>query len=80
MVLVVAVTTLLNKEAPFTFLQLLWVNLLMDTYAAIALAWQAPRENNARLKFEINKAQLMVTPEMTINIVLQTLLCAAIQL
>jgi len=32
------VTIATNKESPFSFLQLLWINLLMDTYAALCLS------------------------------------------
>ncbi len=34
----------LGVEAPFTVLQLLWINVIMDTFAAIALCSEPPRE------------------------------------
>ncbi len=37
-------TVLLGVEAPFTVLQLLWINVIMDTFAAIALCSEPPRE------------------------------------
>lgn len=33
-----------NVRAPFTVLQLLWINVIMDTFAAIALCSEPPRE------------------------------------
>jgi Ca2+-transporting ATPase len=35
----------LNLKPPFTVLQLLWINVIMDTFAAIALCSEPPREN-----------------------------------
>jgi len=37
-VTIIGVTIATNKDSPFTFVQLLMINLLMDTFAAIALA------------------------------------------
>jgi len=34
---------LLNVKAPFTVLQLLWINVIMDTLASIALCSEPPR-------------------------------------
>jgi Ca2+-transporting ATPase len=34
----------LNLKPPFTVLQLLWINVIMDTFAAIALCSEPPRE------------------------------------
>src|SRR5262249_33981943 len=36
-------------EAPFTVLQLLWINVIMDTFAAIALCSEPPRAGVMRL-------------------------------
>ncbi len=36
-------TLLFQVEAPFTVLQLLWINVIMDTFAAIALCSEPPR-------------------------------------
>jgi Ca2+-transporting ATPase len=36
------------QEPPFTVLQLLWINVIMDTFAAIALCSEPPRENLMR--------------------------------
>ncbi|KAG0585877.1 hypothetical protein KC19_2G046200 [Ceratodon purpureus] len=39
------VTAIASGEAPLTAVQLLWVNLIMDTLGALALATEAPTEN-----------------------------------
>src|SRR5204863_460724 len=36
-------TLLFQVEAPFTVLQLLWINVIMDTFASIALCSEPPR-------------------------------------
>src|SRR4029079_13810343 len=36
-------TLFFHVEAPFTVLQLLWINVIMDTFAAIALCSEPPR-------------------------------------
>src|SRR5438270_1532718 len=36
-------TVLFGVEAPFTVLQLLWINVIMDTFASIALCSEPPR-------------------------------------
>jgi Ca2+-transporting ATPase len=38
----------LNLKPPFTVLQLLWINVIMDTFAAIALCSEPPREGLLR--------------------------------
>jgi magnesium-transporting ATPase (P-type) len=39
-----------NGESPLTPVQLLWVNLIMDTFAALALATEAPTEELLKRK------------------------------
>jgi Ca2+-transporting ATPase len=43
------VGTLLGLEPPFTVLQLLWINVIMDTFAAIALCSEPPRAGLMRV-------------------------------
>jgi magnesium-transporting ATPase (P-type) len=31
-------------ESPFTTIQMLWINLIMDTFAALALATESPTD------------------------------------
>jgi Ca2+-transporting ATPase len=42
-------TLFFQVEAPFTVLQLLWINVIMDTFAAIALCSEPPRAGVMRL-------------------------------
>src|SRR5205823_11882527 len=39
-----------DVRAPFTVLQLLWINVIMDTFASIALCSEPPRPGLMRLK------------------------------
>ena len=39
----------IGVEMPFTVLQMLWINLIMDTFAALALATEPPTENVMKL-------------------------------
>jgi len=77
-IIIIAVTISTNKDSPFTFLQLLWINLLMDTFAAISLAYQNPRETINKLKFTIRKSDSLINPLMWTNIVLQSALISTI--
>lgn len=40
--ILVFVASLIFDDAPFTPVQMLWVNLIMDTFAALALATEPP--------------------------------------
>src|SRR2546423_6928452 len=42
-------TLFFQVEAPFTVLQLLWINVIMDTFASIALCSEPPRAGVMRL-------------------------------
>jgi len=65
---IIVFTTCLNKDTPFTFAQLLIINLLMDTFGAIQLAFQNPRETNNKLIYEINKNDPIILNEMWVKI------------
>jgi Ca2+-transporting ATPase len=51
-------------KAPFTVLQLLWINVIMDTFASIALCSEPPREGVMKLPPK-RKDENIVTPAMT---------------
>jgi Ca2+-transporting ATPase len=57
----------LGVKPPFTVLQLLWINVIMDTFASIALCSEPPREGLLKQKPK-RKDENIVTPQMTINI------------
>jgi Ca2+-transporting ATPase len=53
----------LGIKPPFTVLQLLWINVIMDTFAAIALCSEPPRENLMR-KPPKRRDENILTPDM----------------
>ena len=56
------------KESPLTPVQMLWVNLIMDTLAALALATEPPSEELLyRMPYKRNEE--MITPQMWRGIV-----------
>jgi Ca2+-transporting ATPase len=58
---------LLDLKPPFTVLQLLWINVIMDTFAAIALCSEPPRENLMR-KPPKKRHESILTRDMLGNI------------
>lgn len=49
-VLTTFIAALALKEAIFSAVQMLWINLIMDTFGALALATEPPHENLLRRK------------------------------
>ncbi len=58
----------LNLKPPFTVLQLLWINVIMDTFAAIALCSEPPREGLLREKPK-RRDESIVTRSMRLTII-----------
>jgi len=58
-------------DSPLTSVQMLWVNLIMDTFAALALATEPPREDILKDKPYQRKEQI-VTETMWRNILAQS--------
>lgn len=58
MLLVVVVGILCFNESPLSAVQLLWINLIMDTFAAIALSTEPPMEKILRYP-PTSKVQIM---------------------
>ncbi len=56
-------------KPPFTVLQLLWINVIMDTFAAIALCSEPPRAGLMKLKPK-RRDESIVTPGMRTTILL----------
>ncbi len=54
---------ILGIEPPFTVLQLLWINIIMDTFAAIALCSEPPREGLMKMKPK-KRDENIITPRM----------------
>lgn len=65
--LIVLAGAFMGMESPLTVTQMLWVNLIMDTFAAMALASLPPSEDVMRDKPRPRKA-FIITPAMWRNI------------
>jgi len=61
------------KDSPLNPIQMLWVNLIMDSFASLALATEPPSEELLKRK-PYNKNTSIITPMMRINIVSQSIL------
>ena len=59
-------------ESPLNSIQMLWVNLIMDTFAAIALATEPPNEELLKRKPYARK-EYMITPMMWRNIAMHSI-------
>lgn len=62
----------LIKESPLTPVQMLWVNLIMDTLAALALATEPPSEE-LLLRMPYSRNENIITPLMWRNIILHAI-------
>ncbi|MDR2346464.1 MAG: cation-translocating P-type ATPase [Planctomycetaceae bacterium] len=63
---------LFGVPLPLTVPQLLWINIIMDTFAAIALSTDPPRTNSMRRK-PIKREASIITKSMALNIALCSL-------
>lgn len=61
------------KESPLNPIQMLWVNLIMDTMAALALATEPPTEELLTRK-PYSRTENLITPDMWRNIIAQGIL------
>ena len=61
------------KESPLNPIQMLWVNLIMDTFASLALATEPPSED-LLLRKPYSRFEHLITPVMWKNIIMQALL------
>lgn len=62
--LTVLVGSFMGTDSPLTVTQMLWINLIMDTFAAMALASLPPSRNVLR-KPPRNRRDFIITPAMT---------------
>ncbi|MDR1923640.1 MAG: cation-translocating P-type ATPase [Planctomycetaceae bacterium] len=60
---------LVGVALPFTVSQLLWINIIMDTFAAIALSTDPPRPNAIKRK-PIRRDESIITKSMGLNILI----------
>ena len=70
--IIVFLGSLLGHELPLTVTQMLWVNLIMDTFAAGALASLPPNENVMKSPPR-GSSDFIITPSMRINILTTSL-------
>jgi Ca2+-transporting ATPase len=68
---------LVGVQLPLTVPQLLWINIIMDTFAAIALCTEPPRERSMRRK-PIKRDDSIITPAMGVTILLTAVYQVAI--
>lgn len=77
--LIAIVSQVLNLEMPFTTIQLLWVNIIMDGPPALALGLEPIRDNLFDKK-PVDRKSGIITKSMITNIVLNALYVTAILL
>ncbi|MGN0143552.1 MAG: calcium-translocating P-type ATPase, PMCA-type [Clostridium sp.] len=77
--LIAIVSQILDLEMPFTTIQLLWVNIIMDGPPALALGLE-PIRNNVFKKKPVDRNASIITKGMVRNIVLNALYVTAILL
>ena len=61
------------KESPLNPIQMLWVNLIMDTLASLALATEPPTDELLTRK-PYSRFESLITPAMWKNVIMQGLL------
>ena len=60
-------------QSPLNSIQMLWVNLIMDTFASLALATEAPNADALLKRKPYNRNEYIVTPSMCKNIIGQSI-------
>ncbi len=60
------------SDAPLNAIQMLWVNLIMDSFASLALATESPKEILLTRK-PYPKTDYIITPFMAINVITQSI-------
>ena len=62
------VGSLYMQKSPLSATQLLWLNLLMDSLASLALATEPPTENQLK-RPPVNRSESIITPRMWYNMI-----------
>jgi Ca2+-transporting ATPase len=75
--LIAIISQILNFEMPFTTIQLLWINIIMDGPPALVLGLE-PIRNNVFNKKPVDRDSSIITRTMIISIVLNAVYVAAI--
>ena len=64
---------LILKDSPLNPIQMLWVNLIMDSFASLALATEPPNREKLLSRNPYPKGSDIVTASMKINVGAQSL-------
>lgn len=67
------ISSVILNESIFSAVQMLWINLIMDSLAALALATEPPRESLLKLK-PVKRTDYIINPLMIKHIIGQSLL------
>jgi len=60
------IVSFLQTETPLTVLQMLWLNLIMDSLASLALASEPPTDDQL-LRPPVNRTDFIISPQMWMN-------------
>lgn len=60
------IVSFVDMEAPLTVLQMLWLNLIMDSLASLALASEPP-EKDQLTRPPVNRSDFIISPQMWVN-------------
>jgi Ca2+ transporting ATPase len=64
------IASLTTKDTPISAVQMLWVNIIMDSFAALALATEPPGEDTLKSR-PFSKNESLITEDMKISILTQ---------
>ncbi|KAK3200631.1 hypothetical protein Dsin_024046 [Dipteronia sinensis] len=74
------VSAICSSEVPLTAVQLLWVNLIMDTLGALALATEPPTDEDHMKRPPVDRSQPLITKTMWRNLISQAIFQVSILL
>ena len=72
--LIAIISQVLNFEMPFTTIQLLWINIIMDGPPALVLGLE-PIRNNVFNRKPVNRNSSIITKTMIISIIFKCYIC-----
>ena len=77
--LLVLISTTIGNETPISVIQMLWLNLIMDTLGSLALATELPSDD-LLLRKPVPRGEYIINLRMWKHIVIQALFCLMISL
>ena len=78
--LLVFITACVGNETPITAIQMLWVNLIMDSLGSLALATEPPNESKLLRRKPYGRGEYIVNKTMWKHIIIQSIIQLAIML